>query len=72
MFPRRPRAQIGSTDTGLDADHRDHASDDVPRPDLEVTGPEVVGVLWSPDGVSYREVLDREPIEFGFQPRCKR
>lgn len=65
LFPCR--AQIGSSDVGLDADYRDHASDDVPRPDLEVSAPGVVGRLWSPDGLAFREVLDRDVVEFGFR-----
>lgn len=67
LFPLR--AQIGSGDWGLDADHADHAATDVPQPELTETDPHVVGHLWSPDGTSYRTVTDRMQLPFGFHPQ---
>lgn len=69
LFPNR--AQIGSTDYGLDADHHDHSSDDTPQPEMTVTDPDVIGQLWSPCGTAYRIVMDGERVEFGFQARPK-
>jgi hypothetical protein len=61
-------AEIGSTDWGLDADHYEHRQEHAYPPDLTVTDPDVIGILWGPDGTAYRPVLDRDTVRFGFQP----
>lgn len=39
-----------------------------PALEVDITDPEVIGVLYGPDGEPMFDLLDRRPIPFGFQP----
>ena len=67
LFPHR--AQVGSTDYGLDADTWDHRSRRTDAPELTATEDREVGKLYGPDGRSYRVVREERPrVPFGFHP----